>query len=64
MDSCDEETLAAFQHNCRDEGILNVLARHHLQSFYELSDLVSKYCAMEDTWHAQQEYTESTHESR
>jgi hypothetical protein len=51
---CDKEIVKAFQFNCRDEGLLNALVSHQIQSFIELSDMVHRYCAMEDIWKAQQ----------
>ena len=50
---CDKEIIKAFQFNCKDEGLLNALARCRIQSFTELSDMVRKYCSMENTWRAQ-----------
>jgi hypothetical protein len=61
MDCCDQEIIATFRHNCRDEGILNTLARRHVQNFTELSDPIRKYCAMESAWKAQQMRVESIH---
>jgi hypothetical protein len=59
MDGCSKEILEVFRQNCRDEGVLNALARRRIQSFSDLSDLVSKYCDMEYAWQAQLEQTES-----
>ena len=61
MDCCDQEIIATFQYNCRDRGILNTLARRHVQNFTEILDLVHKYCTMESAWKAQQMRVESTH---
>ena len=51
---CDKEIIKAFQFNCKDEGLVNALARRRIQSFTELPDMVRKYCAMENTWRVQQ----------
>ena len=58
-DSCDLKFLAAFRHNCHDEGILNALSRRCVQTFAELSDLVSRFRVMEDAWLDQKEQRDS-----
>ena len=52
-DCCDDEAVLDVYRNCTDEGILNALNHHRIQTFTELSHLVQKYCAMENVWKAQ-----------
>ena len=42
--------IAAFQRGCKDKDVSNSLARRCVQTLPELSDLVSKFCTIEDAW--------------
>ena len=46
----DSDIITTFQHGCRDKGISNALARRCVQTLPELSDLVSRFCTIEDAW--------------
>ena len=53
--------IAAFQRGCKDKDVSNSLARRCVQTLPELSDLVSRFCAIEVAWLAE-ENTNSIYE--
>ncbi|XP_037462287.1 uncharacterized protein LOC119333519 [Triticum dicoccoides] len=49
-DYLDSDIVSAFQRRCKDKGVSNALARCFVQMLPKLSELVSRFCTIEDSW--------------
>lgn len=54
LDCRDQEAVSAFRFNVYDEGIRREILWQCFRTFTKLSNLVAKYCVMEDAWLANQ----------
>lgn len=54
LDGSDAEVMAAFGANIHEEWLFMDLVRHRPRTISELSDLMNRYCAMEDAWLAKE----------